>query len=90
MNQYKEIAANAAVEQLEDGLVVGLGSGTTSELALAAMGRRGSDRSAGTAGVSGPDCHPASAEPAKNRDPPPRGLSRGVAARTGGHGSGHG
>jgi ribose 5-phosphate isomerase A len=40
MNQYKEIAANAAVEQLEDGLVVGLGSGTTSELALAAIGRR--------------------------------------------------
>ena len=40
MNQYKEIAANAAVEQLEDGLVVGLCSGTTSELALAAIGRR--------------------------------------------------
>lgn len=36
----KEIAANAAVERLESGLVVGLGSGTTSELALAAIGRR--------------------------------------------------
>jgi ribose 5-phosphate isomerase A len=40
MDKYKEIAANAAVEKLEDGLVVGLGSGTTSELALAAIGRR--------------------------------------------------
>jgi ribose 5-phosphate isomerase A len=40
MNQYKEIAANAAVDRLESGLVVGLGSGTTSELALAAIGRR--------------------------------------------------
>lgn len=40
MNQYKEIAAQAAVERLENGLVVGLGSGTTSELALAAIGKR--------------------------------------------------
>jgi ribose 5-phosphate isomerase A len=37
---YKEIAAHAAVERLESGLVVGLGSGTTSELALAAIGKR--------------------------------------------------
>src|SRR5579863_6212420 len=40
MNQYKEIAANAGAEQLENGMIVGLGSGTTSELALAAIGRR--------------------------------------------------
>lgn len=43
MNQFKEAAANAAVEQLENGMVVGLGSGTTSELALAAIGRRVQD-----------------------------------------------
>jgi len=40
MDKYKEIAANAGVEQLESGMVVGLGSGTTAELALAAIGRR--------------------------------------------------
>jgi ribose 5-phosphate isomerase A len=40
MNQYKEIAAEAGAEQLENGMIVGLGSGTTSELALAAIGRR--------------------------------------------------
>jgi len=40
MDKFKEIAANAGVEQLESGMVVGLGSGTTSELALAAIGRR--------------------------------------------------
>jgi ribose 5-phosphate isomerase A len=40
MNQYKEIAANAGAEQLENGMIVGLGSGTTSELALVAIGRR--------------------------------------------------
>ncbi len=40
MNQYKEIAANAGAERLENGMIVGLGSGTTSELALAAIGRR--------------------------------------------------
>ncbi len=40
VNRYKEIAANAAVERLESGLIVGLGSGTTSELALAAIGKR--------------------------------------------------
>jgi ribose 5-phosphate isomerase A len=40
MEKLKEIAANAGAEQLEDGMVVGLGSGTTSELALAAIGKR--------------------------------------------------
>src|ERR1700722_5060643 len=34
MNQYKEIAANAGAERLENGMIVGLGSGTTSELGL--------------------------------------------------------
>lgn len=40
MSSFKEIAANAGVECLTDGMIVGLGSGTTSELALAAIGRR--------------------------------------------------
>ncbi len=40
MNQFKQAAADAAVEQLHDGMIVGLGSGTTSELALAAIGQR--------------------------------------------------
>ncbi len=40
MSSLKEIAARAGVELLENGMIVGLGSGTTSELALAAIGRR--------------------------------------------------
>lgn len=40
MNQYKEIAASAGADCLENGMIVGLGSGTTAELALAAIGRR--------------------------------------------------
>lgn len=43
MNQYKEIAASAGADALENGMIVGLGSGTTSELALAAIGRRVKD-----------------------------------------------
>lgn len=39
-NQFKEAAARAAVEQLEDGMVVGLGSGTTASLAVSEIGRR--------------------------------------------------
>ena len=38
--RYKEAAADAAVMQLQDGMVVGLGSGTTAALAVAAIGRR--------------------------------------------------
>src|SRR5580692_450027 len=40
VNQFKEAAVRAAVEQLEDGMVVGLGSGTTASLAVSAIGRR--------------------------------------------------
>lgn len=37
---FKQAAADAAVAQLENGMVVGLGSGTTATLAVAAIGRR--------------------------------------------------
>jgi ribose 5-phosphate isomerase A len=40
MTAYKEAAARAAVELLQDGMVVGLGSGSTAEIALAAIGER--------------------------------------------------
>jgi len=40
INQGKEAAAEAAVQQLENGMLVGLGSGTTSTMAVAAMGKR--------------------------------------------------
>jgi len=40
VNRYKEAAVHAAVEQLGDGMVVGLGSGTTAALAVSAIGRR--------------------------------------------------
>jgi ribose 5-phosphate isomerase A len=40
INQFKEAAVRAAVEQLEDGMIVGLGSGTTASLAVSAIGRR--------------------------------------------------
>jgi ribose 5-phosphate isomerase A len=38
--QLKEAAAEAAALRLEDGMIVGLGSGTTSTLAVAAIGKR--------------------------------------------------
>ena len=40
INQFKQAAANSAATQLQDGMVVGLGSGTTATLAVAAIGRR--------------------------------------------------
>jgi ribose 5-phosphate isomerase A len=40
IDQMKLAAATAAVAQLEDGVVVGLGSGSTATLAIAAMGKR--------------------------------------------------
>jgi ribose 5-phosphate isomerase A len=40
VHQLKQAAAIAAVAQLEDGMVVGLGSGSTATLAIAAMGKR--------------------------------------------------
>jgi ribose 5-phosphate isomerase A len=40
VKRFKEAASQAAVEQLEDGMVVGLGSGTTAALAVSAIGRR--------------------------------------------------
>ena len=43
MNQFKEAAAQAAAEQLHDGMIVGLGSGTTAALAVAAIGKRVKD-----------------------------------------------
>ena len=38
--QQKEAAASASAERLENGMVVGLGSGSTATLAVAAIGRR--------------------------------------------------
>lgn len=38
--QLKEAAAEAAALRLEDGMIVGLGSGTTATLAVAAIGKR--------------------------------------------------
>lgn len=40
INQLKEAAANAAAAELRDGMIVGLGSGSTATLAVAAIGRR--------------------------------------------------
>jgi ribose 5-phosphate isomerase A len=40
IDRFKSAAAEAAVAQLQDGMVVGLGSGTTAKLAVAALGRR--------------------------------------------------
>jgi ribose 5-phosphate isomerase A len=40
VDQMKLVAAIAAVAQLDDGIVVGLGSGSTSTFAIAAMGKR--------------------------------------------------
>ncbi len=38
--RLKQMAADAAVAQLEDGMLVGLGSGSTAELAVASIGKR--------------------------------------------------
>src|SRR5665213_1004724 len=40
INRFKEAAGISAAAQLKDGMVVGLGSGTTATLAVAAIGRR--------------------------------------------------
>ncbi|MGB6430841.1 MAG: ribose-5-phosphate isomerase RpiA [Candidatus Acidiferrales bacterium] len=40
IDQLKLAAANAAVAQLESGMIVGLGSGSTATLAIGAMGKR--------------------------------------------------
>jgi ribose 5-phosphate isomerase A len=40
IDQLKRAAANAAVTQLESGMIVGLGSGSTATLAIEAMGKR--------------------------------------------------
>ena len=39
-NRLKEAAAESAVKQLENGMIVGLGSGSTATLAVAAIGNR--------------------------------------------------
>ena len=40
INELKQAAANAAAAELQNGMVVGLGSGTTARLAVDAIGRR--------------------------------------------------
>lgn len=40
INRFKQAAANSAATLLHDGMIVGLGSGTTATLAVAAIGRR--------------------------------------------------
>jgi ribose 5-phosphate isomerase A len=40
ITRFKQAAADSAVAQLQDGMVVGLGSGTTATLSVAAIGRR--------------------------------------------------
>ena len=40
ITRFKQAAADSAVAQLENGMVVGLGSGTTATLAVASIGRR--------------------------------------------------
>jgi ribose 5-phosphate isomerase A len=40
LSQFKEAAAESAAELVQSGMVVGLGSGSTSALAVAAIGRR--------------------------------------------------
>jgi ribose 5-phosphate isomerase A len=40
LNQFKEAAAESAAAQVKDGMIVGLGSGTTATLAVNAIGRR--------------------------------------------------
>jgi ribose 5-phosphate isomerase A len=39
-DQLKQLAATAAAAQLEDGMIVGLGSGSTARMAVAAIGHR--------------------------------------------------
>jgi ribose 5-phosphate isomerase A len=39
-NELKHLAADAAAAQLNDGMIVGLGSGSTARMAVAAIGRR--------------------------------------------------
>ena len=43
LNGFKDAAAHAAVKYLHDGMIVGLGSGTTSALAVEAIGKRVKD-----------------------------------------------
>jgi ribose 5-phosphate isomerase A len=43
IDQLKEEAASASAERLTDGMIVGLGSGSTATLAVAAIGRRVKD-----------------------------------------------
>ena len=40
VNRFKEEAAESAASELHDGMIVGLGSGTTATLAVAAIGKR--------------------------------------------------
>lgn len=40
LNQFKEAAAEAAAAQVKDGMIVGLGSGTTATLAVKAIAKR--------------------------------------------------
>ena len=40
LNQFKQAAADSAATQVKDGMIVGLGSGTTAALAVNAIGRR--------------------------------------------------
>ena len=39
-DRHKELAANRAVEYIQDGMVVGLGTGSTAEFAIRALGER--------------------------------------------------
>ncbi len=43
VNQFKEAAADSAAALVQDGMIVGLGSGTTAALAVQAIGRRVSE-----------------------------------------------
>jgi ribose 5-phosphate isomerase A len=43
LNQWKRAAAESAVAQVADGMIVGLGSGSTAALAVSAMGKRVQD-----------------------------------------------
>ena len=52
VDQSKQAAANAAVTQLESGMIVGLGSGSTATLAIAAMGKRVAQENLRIIGIS--------------------------------------
>lgn len=43
LNQFKEAAAEVAAAQVKDGMIIGLGSGTTATLAVKAIGKRVSE-----------------------------------------------